>query len=565
MIPAARMKDTSPMPVSERNTVRRPATKHIDRHAGESRYLRPLTHAFAAEACGFRRDDEKNSDLVSCRMLRKARAASFSKRAEYRADPHAWRRVRWLLSLLFALVLLALPYAPAQAFLGLKNKVPQTKQEITLSFAPVAKKAMPAVVNIYARQVVRVRRRVPLLFDDPFFRDLFGGGLTFGRPVERVRNSLGSGVIVTPDGYIVTNNHVIDKADDIRVVLSDRREFHARIVARDPRMDLAILKVETKEKLPTIPIGDSDKLEVGDIVLAIGNPFGIGQTVTQGIVSATARTGIGRNGTQLFIQTDAAINPGNSGGALVNMKGELVGINTMIFSRSGGSNGIGFAIPSNLVKTMLLSVREGGRIVRPWAGVYLQEVTPDIAESLGMKRPAGALVVSFHPLSPMKKAGLKPGDVIIAVDGKPIGDVREFGYRFAAKPVGTTARLTVRRGERRLNMTIDRIAPPEVPPREETLIRGRNLFAGLKVANISPAVAAELDLPTRVWRKGGVVVTKVLGGPAARAGFRRGDVILEVNNVRVHSVKDFTALLDRVRVIHEVAVNRGGDILKLLR
>jgi Do/DeqQ family serine protease len=444
-----------------------------------------------------------------------------------------------------------------------KTRVPQTQGELILSFAPVARKAMPAVVNVYARKVVRVRRRVPLLFDDPFFRRFFGDEFLFGRPMERVRNSLGSGVIVTPDGYVVTNNHVIADADDIRVVLADRREFPARVVARDERTDLAFLKISAEEPLPYLKIGDSDALEVGDIVLAIGNPFGVGQTVTQGIVSATARTGVGRNSYQFFIQTDAAINPGNSGGALVNMKGELVGINTMIFSRSGGSNGIGFAIPSNLVRTLLNSIRSEGRIVRPWAGVVLQAVTPDIAESLGLKRPAGALVVRFHPLSPLRKAGLKRGDVIIAVDGHAIGDVREFGYRFGAGRVGSPVRITFMRGERRRTVTARRVAPPEVPPRDETVIRGRVLFSGLKVANLSPAVIAELGLSTPL--KKGVAVIAVLGGPAARAGFRRGDVILEVNGVKVDSVRTLRRLLGRGERIWEVAIERKGRILQLRR
>ena len=459
-----------------------------------------------------------------------------------------------------ALVLLILGHGGAVLA---KVRVPQTQGELVLSFAPVAKKAMPAVVNVYARKVVRVRRRVPLLFDDPIFREFFGDDLLFGRPLERVRNSLGSGVIVTPDGYIVTNNHVIADADDIRVVLSDRREFPARVVARDERTDLAFLKIEADQPLPYLKIGDSDALEVGDIVLAIGNPFGVGQTVTQGIVSATARTGVGRNRYQLFIQTDAAINPGNSGGALVNMKGQLVGINTMIFSRSGGSNGIGFAIPSNLVRTLLDGIRSKGRIVRPWAGVHLQAVTPDIAESLGLKRPAGALVVRLHPLSPLKRAGLRRGDVIIAVDGHEIGDVREFGYRFGAGRIGSRARITYLRGERRRMATVERMAPPEVPPRNEVLIRGRNIFAGLRVANLSPAVIAELGISP--GRRQGVVVTDVVGGPAQRAGFRRGDVILEVNGIEVDSVRTFRRLLASGERIWEVAVVRGNRVLRLQR
>ena len=442
-------------------------------------------------------------------------------------------------------------------------RVPQTQGELVLSFAPVAKKAMPAVVNVYARKVVRVRRRVPLLFDDPFFRRFFGDDLLLGPPRERVRNSLGSGVIITPKGFIVTNNHVIRDADDIRVVLSDRREFKARLVLRDERSDLALLKIDAEGRLPYLEIGDSDALEVGDIVLAIGNPFGVGQTVTQGIVSATARTGIGKNNYQFFIQTDAAINPGNSGGALVDMKGRLVGINTMIFSRSGGSNGIGFAIPANLVKTLIANARAGGRILRPWAGVYLQSVSPDIAESLGLKRPGGALVVKLHPLSPLKRAGLRRGDVISAVDGHAIGDVREFGYRFGGQPVGRLATLEILRQGRRLTLKAARKAPPETPPREAFVVSGRSLFTGLKVANINPAVIDELGLSNPASH--GVVIVKVLGGPAARASFRRGDIILSVNGDKVRSVKAFRRLLAGGEPVWEVAIDRRGRILRLRR
>ncbi len=464
-------------------------------------------------------------------------------------------------TLFAALVSAVFLFVGASAPAGARKAVPQSAEQVMFSFAPVVKKAKPAVVNVYAKKIVRVRRSP--LFDDPFFRRFFDDDLFFGRPRERVRNSLGSGVIITPSGFIVTNNHVIRDADDIRVVLSDRREFRARLILRDERTDLALLKIDADEKLPYLKIGDSDALEVGDIVLAIGNPFGVGQTVTQGIVSATARTGIGKSNYQFFIQTDAAINPGNSGGALVDMKGELVGINTMIFSRSGGSNGIGFAIPSNMVKTLIANVRDGGRIVRPWAGVYLQAVTTDIAESLGLKRPGGALVVKLHPLSPLKKAGVRRGDVIVSVDGKSIGDVREFGYRFAGKPVGRKASLTILRDDRRLNIEASRVAPPEIPPRNETVISGLTLFTGLKVANLNPAVVDELGL--RNPASTGVVIVKVMGGPAARAGFRPGDIILEVNGEKIRKVRDLKALLKSGDRIWQVAVDRRGRILRLRR
>ncbi len=461
--------------------------------------------------------------------------------------------------LALALVVLAGAAADAPA------RVPRSRAEITLSFAPVAKRAMPAVVNVYAKKIVRTRRRVPLLFDDPFFRHFFGDDFLLGPPRERVRNSLGSGVLISAGGYIVTNNHVINDADDIRVVLADRREFRAKLVVRDKRTDLALLKIRAEEPLPYLEIADSDELEVGDIVLAIGNPFGVGQTVTQGIVSATARTGVGKSNYQFFIQTDAAINPGNSGGALIDMKGRLVGINTMIFSRSGGSNGIGFAIPSNLVKTIVVNARSGGRVVRPWAGVYLQRVTPDIAESLGMKRPRGALVTRLHALSPLKKAGVRRGDVIVAIDGHPIGDVREFGYRFAGKPPGVRAVINILRNGRKVTISVMRAAAPEIPPREETVLSGRSLFAGLKVANLSPAVIDELALPDP--SRSGVVVVAVLGGPPPppRAGFRPGDILLEVNGLKIVSVRQLRKLLSAGMRIWEVAIDRRGRVLRLRR
>jgi Do/DeqQ family serine protease len=313
-------------------------------------------------------------------------------------------------------------------------QVPQTKAEIVLSFAPIVKRTSPAVVNVYAKRIVRQRETG--LMADPFFRRFFGEEGGFGRPRERVANSLGSGVIVDPRGLIVTNNHVIRDGDDIRVALADRREFEAKLLLADERTDLAVLKIDAgDEDLASLSLADSDDLEVGDLVLAIGNPFGVGQTVTSGIVSALARTQVGVTDYQFFIQTDAAINPGNSGGALVNMAGELVGINTAIYSRSGGSIGIGFSIPSNMVKVVVQSAEGGSsKIQRPWLGADLQDVTPDIAESLGFARPEGTLIVELHPKSPLAAAGLQRGDVITAIDGKDVEGARELGFRVGTAP-----------------------------------------------------------------------------------------------------------------------------------
>lgn len=332
------------------------------------------------------------------------------------------------------------------------QQVPQTQAEITLSFAPVVKATAPAVVNVFTRKTVQ--RRNPFA-GDPFFERFFRefGGLNSGRSMQ---NSLGSGVILTSDGYVVTNNHVVGGADEVRVVLTDKREFDAEIVFTDEPSDLAILKLNGAADLPILDLRDSDSLEVGDLVLAIGNPFGVGQTVTSGIISALARTGgqRTRQGGQLggyFIQTDAAVNPGNSGGALVDMSGKLVGVNTAIVSRSGGSNGIGFAIPANLVAQALESALEGETTLeRPWAGIIGQNVTADIAEGLGLSTPNGVAIADMHPESPLKAAGLKVGDVIVSFDGKPVTSLEELAFRMAAMGVGGEAEIEYfTRGERR--------------------------------------------------------------------------------------------------------------------
>ena len=303
--------------------------------------------------------------------------------------------MRWLIALVF------MGFALSGAAALAETSVPKSQGQMQLSFAPVVKMTAPAVVNVYSKTLAAQDSQQGL-FNDPFFRQFFGERGNFRRPRKQAENSLGSGVIVDAAGLIVTNNHVIRGGTDIRVVLADKREFEAKLLLADERSDLAILKIDVgDEELAALPFGDSDNLEVGDLVLAIGNPFGVGQTVTSGIVSALARTQVGISDYQFFIQTDAAINPGNSGGALVNMAGELVGINTAIFSRSGGSIGIGFSIPSNMVKTVVQSAESGTKIQRPWSGANLQDVTADIAESLGFARPEGALIATLHPDSPL--------------------------------------------------------------------------------------------------------------------------------------------------------------------
>ncbi len=315
--------------------------------------------------------------------------------------------------------------------------VPQSKTQVELTFAPLVKKAAPAVVNVFTRTVIKERPMSPF-FDDPFFQQFFGNQ----NPRERVQNSLGSGVIVRPDGLIVTNNHVIAKADEIRVVLSDGREFPAQVIAGDEKFDIGILKIETKgEVLPTLDLKDSDDINVGDLVLAIGNPFGVGQTVTMGIVSALARTNIGVGDYGYYIQTDAAINPGNSGGALIGTDGKLVGINTAIYSKTGGSIGIGFAIPSNMVARIIDAEASGGKLVQPWIGVSGEALTADIAVSMGLPHPGGVVVQQVYPMGPGDHAGLQPGDVIIGVNDRNIGDPGGLRFRLATQKVGGTASL----------------------------------------------------------------------------------------------------------------------------
>src|SRR5271168_4527279 len=353
--------------------------------------------------------------------------------------PHDKGRRSRLIRLALAVVV-ALLGAPAFAD-TVQRTTPQSPAQVRLSFAPVVKKAAPAVVNVYASRVETMPQNP--LFDDPIFRRFFGGQ---GSEDQRVQKTLGSGVIVDSSGLVVTNYHVIEGMTEVKVALSDKREFEAQIVLRDPRTDLAVLRLKGGGNFPVLELGDSDALEVGDFVIAIGDPFGVGQTVTQGIVSALARTQVGISDFGFFIQTDAAINPGNSGGALVDLDGKLVGINSAIYSRSGGSIGIGFAIPVNRVKSVITTARQGGASVRrPWLGAKLQSLTKDIADNLGIDRPTGALVVTVAGDGPSFGAGLKRGDVITAVDGQSVEDPNGFDYRFATKPLGGAAQVGVMR------------------------------------------------------------------------------------------------------------------------
>jgi Do/DeqQ family serine protease len=373
-----------------------------------------------------------------------------------------------------------------------------------------------------------------------------------------MQRSLGSGVMVDPSGLVVTNVHVIEGADEVKVSLSDKREFEAEIVLKDTRSDLAVLRLKgVRESFPTLDFANSDELQVGDVVLAIGNPFGVGQTVTHGIISALARTQVGITDYQFFIQTDAPINPGNSGGALVDMTGKLAGINTAIFSRSGGSQGIGFAIPANMVRVVVASAKSGGKAVkRPWLGARLQAVTPDIAESLGLRSPTGALVASVVPNSPAARAGLKPSDLVIAIDGQTVEDPNAFDYRFATRPLGGTSQIEVQRGSKALRLAIALETAPDTG-RNEIVLTGRSPFQGAKVANISPAVADELHLDADTE---GVVVTDLAdGGTAANVGFQKGDVIVAVNSQKINKTSDLEKATREQLRLWRITLMRGGQ------
>jgi Do/DeqQ family serine protease len=450
---------------------------------------------------------------------------------------------------IFTALLVLLAAAPA---MSQDRRVPASSAELRLSYAPIVQHVQPAVVNVYAAKVVQNRN--PLL-DDPIFRRFFG---VPGQQPEQMQRSLGSGVMVDASGLVVTNNHVIEGADQVKVSLSDKREFEAEIVLKDSRTDLAVLRLkDSKEKFPTLDFANSDELQVGDVVIAIGNPFGVGQTVTHGIISALARTQVGITDYQFFIQTDAAINPGNSGGALVDMTGRLAGINTAIFSRSGGSQGIGFAIPANMVRVVVASAKSGGKAVkRPWLGARLQAVTPEIAETLGLKLPTGALVANVVLNSPAAKAGLKPSDLIVAIDGQAIEDPNAFDYRFATRPLGGTAQLDVVRAAKTVKLTVPLESAPDTG-RDEIVLAGRSPLQGAKVANISPAVADELHLDADT---GGVVITDLAdGGSAAGVGFQKGDIILAVNNQKIAKTSDLEkATRDQARV-WRITIVRGGQ------
>ncbi len=415
------------------------------------------------------------------------------------------------------------------------------------SFAEMVKHEKPAVVNISTTKIIKERGLGghPQTPNDPF-RDFFGDDF-FERFFDQMpkreykTQNLGSGVIISKDGFILTNNHVIENADEIIVKLSDEREFKADIVGRDSKTDVALIKIKDHDNLPVATLGDSDKLEVGEWVVAIGNPFGVGQTVTAGIVSAKGRE-IGAGPYDDFIQTDASINPGNSGGPLFNTRGEVVGINTAIYSPSGGNVGIGFAIPINMVTRLLSQLKEKGEVTRGWLGVMIQPITKELAESFGLDTNDGALVADVVEKSPAERAGLKRGDVIVEFDGEKIGKMRELPTMVAATPVDKKVKVVVLRNGKKKVLTalIEKLKEEGV----ESSAPGVWEDLGMTVQEITPDLVKELDLE----KEEGVIVTQVeRGSPAGGAGLRRGDVVLQINRKPIRGVRDFKREVKRFK------------------
>jgi Do/DeqQ family serine protease len=458
----------------------------------------------------------------------------------------------WLVVVaLVAFPLGALPAAAQQ------KELPPSREAAQYSFASIVKRTAPAVVNVYVRG--KARPEVSPFADE--LRRFFGdfGGL----PEERVQSSLGSGVIVSSDGVVVTNAHVVKVAGtaEISVVLTDRRELNAKVLLQDEKADIAVLKIEGGDgKFPRAEFADSDTAEVGDMVLAIGNPFGVGQTVTSGIISGLDRTKVSRSDAQAFIQTDAAINPGNSGGALVDMAGRVVGINTAIYSRTGGSLGIGFAIPSNLVKLVVENALTGRKLERPWLGARLQPVTRELAEQLKLGRVAGALVQRLQDKSPAAVAGLQAGDVIVAVDGHNVDDPRAVHYRLTTRGIGHTSQLDVVRRGSPVKIELALRAAPKGLADERDLV-GPHPFEGARVANLSPATAEDLGLEDD--EEGVVVLAIRPRSTADRLGFRPGDIVLQVGRERITTVAQLESALRQRPRYWLVRVKRGRQVLQL--
>ncbi|MCX8026867.1 MAG: DegQ family serine endoprotease [Thermodesulfovibrionales bacterium] len=449
---------------------------------------------------------------------------------------------------------------------GFSQDVTISKESIDIltktnqALSEVANAVKPSVVNISSTKTIRTPGFQNPFFNDPFFRRFFGEEFRFfERPREYRQSGLGSGVIVDKDGYILTNYHVIKEADEILVKLSDKREFKGKVIGSDPKTDIAVIKIQA-EKLPVIKWGDSDKLKVGEMVLAIGNPFGLNQTVTSGIISATGRANVGIADYEDFIQTDAAINPGNSGGALVNIRGELVGINTAIFSTSGGYMGIGFAIPSNMVKVVMDNLIKKGKVVRGWLGVSIQPITPDLAKQFDIKDGKGVLIGDVIEDSPAEKAGLKRGDVILEIDGKEFSDPSALRNAVAAIPPGKEVNIKILREGKQMNVKVTVSELPADMQKFSSPTEG--LLKGVQVNDITPEIRRSLSLPKRI---SGVIITDIAEGSPADGILAENDIIMEINRKKINNVKDYTNALGTIKKNQPVLilVYRNGSTIYL--
>jgi serine protease Do len=477
-------------------------------------------------------------------------------------------RKKGILYIIFAVTFLFVPLSGALALAGYQSDVadqPSTISKESVDFltktgqamAEIADAVKPAIVNISTTRTEKSPGTNPLL-DDPFFRKFFGDQFRHGNtPKEHKASSLGSGVIVSKDGYILTNNHVIKNADSIKVLLSDKREFEGKIVGTDPKTDLSVIKIDA-DNLTYLKLGNSDVLKVGEIVLAVGNPFGLNQTVTMGIVSAVGRANVGIADYEDFIQTDAAINPGNSGGALVNAKAELVGINTAIFSTTGGYQGIGFAIPSNMARSVMNSLITKGKVVRGWLGVSIQGITPELAEQFNLEKDYGTLISDVVVDSPAEKGGLLRGDVIIEFNGKEVNEPYNLRNMVSSTPPGEEVEFKViRNGE----IFIVPVTISELPSDDhKAAAEYKNALRGSNVQELTPDISRKLNLPDKIR---GVVVTEIEPGSPSESRLIPGDVILEINRKAISNLEDYGTIVSKIKPDRDVLLlvfRRGSTI-----
>jgi serine protease Do len=465
---------------------------------------------------------------------------------------------------------------PAKSQLQISSRSVDILTQLSEAQSEVAAVATPSVVNISTTRVIKSREEAPFdLFDDPFFRRFFGDQLPHPNvPKEHKEQSLGSGVIVSEDGYIVTNNHVIEKAQEIKVLLSNKKDYKAKLIGADPKTDIAVIKIDAKG-LTALPWGDSNKLHVGEVVFAIGNPFGLNQTVTMGMISAVGRANVGIADYEDFIQTDAAINPGNSGGALINAHGELIGINTAILSRTGGYQGIGFAVPSSMARQVMDSLVKYNKVVRGWLGVSIQEVTSDLAEEFGVRDLKGALVSGVMKKSPAEKAGIRQGDVILQYNGKVVEDTGHLRNMVSQTPVGTAVKVKVLRQKKELEMEVS-IA--ELPKKlaeassgeEDSAENGEeeesSVLSGLVVRELTPDLAGRFGFEEN---ERGVVVIKVdAGSRIYEAGIRAGDIILQINQKNVSTLEEYKKAASRLKAKERILLlirRKGQDLFVTIK